>query len=143
MPVTLIMCDLDHFKAVNDTFGHAVGDRLIALFATTLRETASRHHVLGRIGGEEFAAVLPGSNLAAGRLFAENARAAFAGAHVDGIGPEGGFTASFGVAEMEIAETPAAFTARADAALYDAKRSGRDCVRVSRLQDVSDMKHAV
>ncbi|MEO3387186.1 GGDEF domain-containing protein [Mesorhizobium sp. CAU 1741] len=142
MPVTLIMCDLDHFKSVNDTFGHAVGDRLIALFATTLRESAARHHVLGRIGGEEFAIVLPGSNLAAGRLFAENARTAYAGAQVDGLGALNSFTASFGVAEMEADEPPSVFAARADSALYEAKRSGRDCVRVSRLQDVRERTFA-
>lgn len=138
MPVTLVICDLDHFKAVNDTYGHAVGDRLIALFATTLRAAAASHHALGRIGGEEFAVVLPDSNLAAGRLFAESARTAFAGVALDGLAADIRFTASFGVAEMTPGESPASFMARADAALYEAKRAGRDCVRVARVEQIID-----
>lgn len=138
LPVSLVICDLDHFKKVNDTWGHAVGDRLIALFAATLRDGAAGHHVLGRIGGEEFAAVLPGSNLAAGRLFAETVRTAFTGREMDDL-PDGlRFTASFGVAEMAAGETPAGLLARADAALYEAKRAGRDCVRVSRVEQIID-----
>ena len=131
LPVSLVICDLDHFKRVNDTYGHAAGDRLIALFAATLRDGAAGHHVLGRIGGEEFAAVLPGSNLASGRLFAETVRTAFAGHEIDGFPSGTGFTASFGVAELKAGETAASLMARADAALYEAKRAGRDCVRVS------------
>jgi len=131
LPISLVICDLDHFKKVNDTYGHAAGDRVIAGFAATLREGASSHHVLGRIGGEEFAVLLPGSNLAAGRLFAETVRAAFAGRAIDGFPPEKCFTASFGVAEIAPGETAPTLMARADMALYQAKRSGRDCVRVS------------
>ena len=131
LPISLVICDLDHFKKVNDTYGHAAGDRVIAGFAATLREGASSNHVLGRIGGEEFAVLLPGSNLAAGRLFAETVRAAFAGRAIDGFPPEKCFTASFGVAEIAPGETAPTLMARADMALYQAKRSGRDCVRVS------------
>lgn len=130
MPVALIICDLDHFKKINDTWGHAAGDRVIATFASILREGAAGQHILGRIGGEEFAILLPGANLAAGRLFAEAARAAFASHQIDGFPPEKSFTASFGVAEIIPGETPAGLTMRADGALYKAKRAGRDCVRV-------------
>lgn len=130
MPVALVICDLDHFKKVNDTWGHAAGDRVIAAFAATLRESASAHHVLGRIGGEEFAVLLPGSNLMAGRLFAETVRAAFAGRRIEGFPPQKCFTASFGVAEIAPGEASASLSARADGALYEAKRAGRDCVRV-------------
>lgn len=136
LPISLVICDLDHFKKVNDTYGHAAGDKVIAGFAATLRESAAGHHVLGRIGGEEFAVLLPGSNLAAGRLFAETVRAAFAGRGMEGFPAEKVFTASFGVAELEPAEAPAALMARADIALYQAKGSGRDCVRVSRARAV-------
>jgi len=131
MPIAIVICDLDHFKKVNDTWGHAAGDRVIAAFAATLREVSAGHHVLGRIGGEEFAVLLPGSNLAAGRLFAETVRAAFAGRSIEGFPPEKCFTASFGVAEIAPGEAAASLTARADGALYAAKRAGRDCVRVS------------
>ena len=130
LPISLVICDLDHFKKVNDTFGHGAGDRVIAGFADTLREGAASHHVLGRIGGEEFAVLLPGSNLAAGRLFAETVRAAFAGRAIDGFTAGKCFTASFGVAEIAPGESAATLMARADAALYQAKRSGRDCVRI-------------
>ncbi|TKB28840.1 MAG: GGDEF domain-containing protein, partial [Mesorhizobium sp.] len=66
-----------HFKRINDTYGHASGDRVIETFAGFLREAAADHHVAGRIGGEEFAIFLPGTNLAAARLFAEGTRTAF------------------------------------------------------------------
>jgi diguanylate cyclase (GGDEF)-like protein len=130
VPVSLVICDLDHFKAVNDTWGHAAGDRVIAAFSATLRESAAGHHVVGRIGGEEFAALLPGFNLPAARLFAESVRMAFAGRAIEGF-PEGeSFTASFGVAEIAPGETAASLLLRADLALYEAKRAGRDCVRL-------------
>ena len=138
MPVALAICDLDHFKAVNDTYGHAVGDRVISAFATVLRKVSANHHVLGRIGGEEFAIVLPGSNLATGRLFAETVRTGFANLALDGLNIERRFTASFGVAQLTPGETSASFMARADAALYEAKRAGRDCVRVSRVEQIID-----
>lgn len=130
MPVTLVICDLDHFKKINDTWGHAAGDKVIAAFANVLREGASGHHILGRIGGEEFAILLPGANLASGRLFAEAARVSFASRPIDGFPARKRFTASFGVAEFVSGETPASLSARADEALYKAKRAGRDCVRV-------------
>lgn len=143
LPVTLVICDLDHFKKVNDSWGHAIGDRLIALFATTLRDAASPHHILARIGGEEFAAILPGSNLSAGRLFAENVRVAFSALAVEGLPPGTRFTASFGIAEMSRGEMHADLAARADAALYEAKRAGRDCVKVNGVQKVINGGRAV
>lgn len=136
MPVALVICDLDHFKSINDTYGHAIGDRVIAAFADTLRANAAAHHVLGRIGGEEFAAILPGSNLAAGRLFAETVRTAFSARTLDDLPLRS--TASFGVAEMAPGETAPAFMVRTDAALYEAKRSGRDRVCTNRMQQVVD-----
>lgn len=131
LPVSLVICDLDNFKSINDTWGHAAGDRVIAGFSAALEEAAAGHHVVGRIGGEEFAALLPGCNLAAARLFAESVRAAFAGRRIDGFPPEQTFTASFGVAEIMPAESATSLQARADAALYEAKRAGRDRVRSS------------
>jgi len=129
LPVSLVLCDLDHFKAVNDTHGHAVGDRVIVAFATLLAERAAGHHAVGRVGGEEFAILLPGANLPAARLFAETLRSAFAATSIPGLRPDQHFTASFGVAEAGRGESGAELQARADAALYAAKRGGRDCVR--------------
>lgn len=131
LPLSVVLCDLDHFKAVNDTFGHAAGDMLIGRFAETLRTAAASHHVVARIGGEEFAVVLPGSNVSAARLFAEHVRTAYAARATEGFPPEASFSASFGTAEMAAAELPAQLMSRADTALYAAKRAGRNCVRVS------------
>ena len=131
IPVSLVISDLDHFKAVNDTFGHASGDRVIVTFAGFLRSAMAEHHVAGRIGGEEFAILLPGTNLVAARLFAEGARSAFSGLAIEGMPETKRFTASFGVAELARGETIADLLARADKALYLAKNSGRDCVKIA------------
>jgi diguanylate cyclase (GGDEF)-like protein len=131
VPVALVIADLDHFKSVNDSFGHASGDRVIETFAGFLREAAAGHHVAGRIGGEEFAIMLPGTNLAAARLFAEGTRSAFGALPIDGLPADNRCTASFGVAELHPGEDFADLMRRADQALYQAKNAGRDCVRVS------------
>ncbi|AZO40218.1 GGDEF domain-containing protein [Mesorhizobium sp. M7D.F.Ca.US.005.01.1.1] len=131
VPVALVIADLDHFKSVNDSFGHASGDRVIETFAGFLREAAAGHYVAGRIGGEEFAIILPGTNLAAARLFAEGTRSAFGALPIDGLPADNRCTASFGVAELHPSEDFADLMRRADQALYQAKNAGRDCVRVS------------
>ncbi|MBZ9773144.1 sensor domain-containing diguanylate cyclase [Mesorhizobium sp. CO1-1-8] len=131
VPVALVIADLDHFKSVNDSFGHASGDRVIETFAGFLREAAAAHHVAGRIGGEEFAIILRGTNLAAARLFAEGTRSAFGALPIDGLPADNRCTASFGVAELHPSEDFADLMRRADQALYQAKNAGRDCVRVS------------
>ena len=131
VPVSLVIADLDHFKAINDNFGHASGDRVIETFAGYLREAAARHHVIGRIGGEEFAILLPGANLAAARLFAEGTRSAFGALPIGGLPQDHRCSASFGVAELEPGEDFSALTRRADEALYGAKKAGRDQVRVA------------
>lgn len=132
MPAALIICDLDHFKSVNDTHGHAAGDRVIATFADCLRGCVGPNHVVGRIGGEEFAILLHGVNLGAGRLFAEGVRAAFGVLSVPGLPSDMRFSASFGVAEWRPGESVAQLFVRADRALYEAKNAGRDCVRVDK-----------
>lgn len=131
VPVALVIADLDHFKAINDSYGHASGDRVIETFAGLLREAAAEHHVAGRIGGEEFAIILPGTNLAAARLFAEGARSAFGTLPIDGLSVDHRCSASFGVAELAADEGFSDLLRRADEALYTAKNAGRDCVRVS------------
>ena len=131
VPVSLVISDLDHFKSVNDNFGHAAGDRVIVTFAGFLRSAMTEHQIAGRIGGEEFAILLPGTNLVAARLFAEGARSAFASLAVDGMPATKRLTASFGVAELARGENIADLMARADKALYLAKDSGRDCVKIA------------
>ena len=108
VPVSLVISDLDHFKSINDNFGHAAGDTVIVTFARFLRSAMAEHHVAGRIGGEEFAILLPGTNLVAARLFAEGARNAFASLTVEGMPATKRLTASFGVAETRRRREPSA-----------------------------------
>jgi diguanylate cyclase (GGDEF)-like protein len=131
LPATLIVADLDRFKALNDRHGHAAGDRVIAEFAARLRMAAGTRAVAGRLGGEEFAVLLPMTDLAAARLFAEAVRAVFSNGPIDGLPPEIRVTASFGIATRSGDESLAELTRRADEALYHVKRGGRDGVRVS------------
>jgi diguanylate cyclase (GGDEF)-like protein len=128
--LALVLCDLDHFKHINDTYGHSAGDRTIVAFAELLDRSVTIDHVAGRIGGEEFAIALPRVNLPAARLFAEGARSAFAALPIPGQ-PDVRCEASFGVAEIEDTETFEELMRRADAALYGAKRKGRNQVRTA------------
>jgi diguanylate cyclase (GGDEF)-like protein len=129
--MSLVAADLDHFKAINDRFGHAVGDRVIAGFSALLRDLAGPDAVVARLGGEEFAVLLPSAPLALGRRFAERARAELAGKHLPSAGFHAPVTASFGVAQMASGDSLSALVRRADAALYKAKASGRDRVNIA------------
>lgn len=128
LPAALVVCDLDHFKAINDTYGHEMGDRVIAGFGQILKRVAADRMTVARIGGEEFSVFLPGSNAAGARLFAEGVRSAFAAMPVAGLPDWKHCTASFGVAEWHPGESVSDLRRRADQALYAAKRSGRDRV---------------
>jgi diguanylate cyclase (GGDEF)-like protein len=131
-PVTLILADLDHFKSINDRYGHPVGDRVIAAFAARLEEAASgAGGVAGRIGGEEFAVLLPWADLAGARLLAEAVRVLFSSGNIEGFPLGLRVTASFGVATRVGNEDLEALLHRADDALYEAKQGGRDSVRMS------------
>lgn len=134
VPVVLVIADIDEFKAVNDTFGHAAGDRVIEGFSRLLHEAASTHHIVGRIGGEEFAVLLAGADLPAARLFAEGVRSAFRYLSVAGLPADRKLSASFGLAVMERDEHLGELMQRADRALYAAKKAGRDCVRAAPLE---------
>ncbi|MBN9220681.1 MAG: GGDEF domain-containing protein [Mesorhizobium sp.] len=130
-PVALVLADLDHFKALNDLHGHAAGDRVIADFAGKLRAATGARGAAGRIGGEEFAVLLPLTDLAAARLFAEAVRALYSAGSVDGLPAGTKVTASFGVAARSGEEALEPLMRRADDALYKAKKNGRDSVRLS------------
>jgi diguanylate cyclase (GGDEF)-like protein len=129
LPVSLVIADLDRFKALNDQFGHAAGDRVIVAFSDRLKRAAGARGVAGRLGGEEFALLLPGSGLAAATQVAEAVRAGFSGTPIEGLARPARATASFGVAALSGDETLTELFARADEALYRAKTSGRDGVR--------------
>lgn len=122
--LTLLVADLDRFKDVNDRHGHAVGDRLLRAAAEGLRRGLRAEDVLGRLGGDEFLAILPETGAAAAEASAERLRATVTEElrRVAGGVPVG---ISVGVASWDGAETAGALLRRGDAALYAAKRAGR------------------
>ncbi|MBN8616814.1 MAG: GGDEF domain-containing protein, partial [Deltaproteobacteria bacterium] len=125
---SVVCVDLDHFKEVNDTHGHAIGDRVLVMVADVLANSVRRGDSVARTGGEEFVVILPGAPLTAAMRIAENARKAIAVSTIDSPAGPVRVTSSFGVAERRADETHEACVARADAALYAAKRAGRDRV---------------
>ncbi|MBB2924645.1 diguanylate cyclase [Cellulomonas cellasea] len=130
-PLTVVMVDLDHFKRVNDTHGHAVGDELLVFLATTLASSLRGVDVVARYGGEEFVVVMPGADVAVAARRAEEWRAACATATVPAPGGRVGATISLGVAQAVAGDTPESLLRRADDALYRAKSDGRDRVVVA------------
>ena len=132
VPLALVLADLDHFKTINDTYGHAVGDKVIAAFARHLLAVGGKGAIVGRIGGEEFAVILPAADLTAARLFADGVRASFSQDDIAGLPSDATrITASFGVAASAGSENLSVLLQRADDALYQAKKYGRDSVRLS------------
>jgi len=123
-PMAVAMVDLDEFKAVNDRHGHDVGDAVLVGAGEALQRSLRAEDVLGRLGGEEFLALLPDTDANAAAIAAERLRAAVAGAELPAP-----VTASVGWAVLQEGEEPRELVQRADAALYAAKAAGRDCVR--------------
>lgn len=134
-PTCVVVADLDHFKVVNDTFGHQIGDNAIATFGKIIGEQIRAGDAAGRIGGEEFCIVLWNCEEDAAKSMAERVRRALANTHVEGMPESMRLTASFGVAEHKGSEGYVKLFARADAALYAAKKNGRDCVKVDGRPD--------
>ncbi|MDO1583659.1 GGDEF domain-containing protein [Rhizobium oryzicola] len=131
-PHALILCDLDHFKKINDTYGHYSGDCVIRAFADLLKASAPENAVVGRLGGEEFCVLLPGVPADAALMFAQAVRGSFAMQVLPGMPSSFRMTASFGVATFQAAGELSVAVRNADAALYEAKASGRNCVRLYR-----------
>ncbi|WP_417519036.1 GGDEF domain-containing protein [Marinobacter sp.] len=127
---SLILCDLDHFKSVNDQHGHVVGDHLLRLTAGALEAAIRNSDSVYRFGGEEFAILLPHTGEQEARDVAERVRSAIAGLRVDCGGTELSATISCGVARHMPEENADQWIARADEALYRAKDQGRNCTRV-------------
>jgi diguanylate cyclase (GGDEF)-like protein len=127
---SVMVLDLDFFKRVNDTFGHDAGDLLLQRFADMLRAECRDSDVIGRLGGEEFAVLAPETSLAAAERMAERIRAACRRLSVAVPAGEVRCSCSIGVSETEANDNGIErVLQRADAALYDAKRGGRDCWR--------------
>ncbi|SFU71954.1 CHASE domain-containing protein [Pseudoduganella namucuonensis] len=125
----VLMLDLDHFKRINDEYGHAAGDAVLRHMAALMRDSQRKIDILGRVGGEEFAVLLPGADLAAAAAFAERLRQRIAGTPLEIDGHSVAVTVSIGIAAMDAADSGGdAALVRADKALYRAKRAGRNRV---------------
>ncbi len=123
--LALIFLDLDHFKSINDRYGHAVGDQVLRETAQTLHEEVRDSDLVCRWGGEEFAILAPETTLAEAEKLSERLRQVLAKYKHPTVGQ---VTASFGVVELAADETEEIFISRADQALYAAKAAGRNRV---------------
>jgi len=127
-PLCVVMADLDHFKRVNDTLGHAAGDAVLQAFGERVRANLRTSDFAGRIGGEEFVVILPETEMDGAEMFAQRLRTA---AELSYASPGGavGATCSLGVAQRRRSDPePGVLLSRADAALYEAKAGGRNRV---------------
>ncbi|HUI62556.1 MAG TPA: GGDEF domain-containing protein [Steroidobacteraceae bacterium] len=125
----LLLADIDHFKVVNDTYGHVLGDKVIRAVAHVLRSSIKGRDVAARLGGEEFAVLLPQTTLSGAAAVAEQIRGTVAQGRIcrpDGNESIGQVTLSVGVAVAKAGDSLEALLERADAAMYTAKRAGRN-----------------
>jgi diguanylate cyclase (GGDEF)-like protein len=136
--LSLLYMDLDHFKSVNDKFGHAVGDTVLRMFADRVRKAVRRVDVLIRRGGEEFVLVMPATGATQAHATGNRIQQTLAGEELE---LEGGLrirqTVSVGIATWDQHETPEQLERRADAAMYEAKRLGRNRVVVATPNNVA------
>ena len=126
VPISVIVADIDHFKRVNDIWGHQVGDSAIAGFGDLLRSAIRSTDIAGRVGGEEFCLFVWDCPAGPTRKLAERIRTRFEHMQIEGISDGVRLTASFGIAQWEPDEGYGRLFARADAALYRAKQAGRN-----------------
>jgi len=124
-PLSMIILDIDHFKSVNDTFGHQVGDSVLKEIANILKSNVRLSDTVGRWGGEEFLIILPKTDLSSAMGVAQKIRAAVESHTFEVVGKK---TSSFGVSEYREGDTEHSMVERGDSALYEAKRGGRNMV---------------
>jgi diguanylate cyclase (GGDEF)-like protein/PAS domain S-box-containing protein len=127
LPCSLIICDIDHFKSVNDTYGHPAGDDVLKAFAKLLKNSCRPGDLVARYGGEEFVMLCADCDNATAARRAEEIRRALSQMPQPALASRN-VTASFGVTEIQLGDTPATMLSRADRALYDAKGRGRNNV---------------
>jgi diguanylate cyclase (GGDEF)-like protein len=130
LPCTVIMLDIDHFKEVNDQYGHIAGDRILCSVAQALLNTMRPADLIARYGGEEFALCLPDTSIKDSRLISERLRISIA--NTTTTFEEGkllpAVTVSLGIAQMQPGQTLDSLISAADSALYRAKAQGRNCI---------------
>ena len=126
-PLCVLMLDLDHFKRVNDTYGHSVGDRTLVALARSVEKDVRKGDIIARYGGEEFVVICPNADEEAGIKIAERIRESIATLGEDELGFDGVQTISIGLVVAEpLAQSATELLNQADEALYEAKSSGRD-----------------
>ncbi len=131
----ILMIDVDHFKRINDGYGHAAGDEVLRRVADMLvRNFLRREDFVARYGGEEFVVVIPDSSLHNAELRAERVRHSLAELEIDSAKGKIQGTVSIGLAALSSGDSGSSWLARADAALYEAKGAGRNCVRIARAE---------
>ena len=129
-PLCVMMADVDHFKQINDTYGHLAGDQVLRIVAARILSVARSGDEVGRYGGEEFLLILQNTELDSGRDVAERVRAHVNGDTIQSGGASLDVTVSIGIAQARPNETVNSLIERADTALYAAKSAGRNCVHV-------------
>jgi len=139
-PASLIILDLDHFKSINDEFGHAVGDQILVRLAEVINLRIRVTDSLYRIGGEEFVIVVEGQNIDRASRLAEQLRTLV---EANELAPDRDVTISLGVAELQTGESSDSWLRRADKALYEAKRGGRNATRVAHNVSEATGTHGV
>lgn len=130
-PLSMLICDVDYFKNLNDTWGHPFGDDVLRLIARAIKKIIRRHDIAARYGGDEFAVLLPSTALQAAEEIAERLRAEVNAKSVvqRSTGRDlGRVSVSIGIAQWRADEPARGFVERADAGLYAAKKNGRNCV---------------
>ncbi len=126
--MTLMLMDIDHFKAINDAYGHDMGDQVLKAVSRVLKDSMREQDFIGRWGGEEFLALLPHTDLDQAAASAERIREAVQALRIDGNGSHIGVTLSIGISQHHAGQSLSHSIARADTALYEGKSAGRNRV---------------
>ena len=130
-PMAAVMVDIDHFKQINDTYGHLVGDKVLTEVARRMRSSLRDFDYIGRYGGEEFLLVLNGADLDTAQRVAERVRSHVASGPINLQGLEVATSISLGISAGRPGDSTDSLVGRADDALYAAKQAGRNCIKVA------------